>query len=568
MDNMELLAIQEEDQNSLEHYGVKGQKWGQRNYQNPDGTYTELGKERRRVAFIKEEKAKKESDANAHQNGVEESIDTDVKISGKAYKDMTRKELRQAKKRARHNEALRRERREFNKEKKAALESGDIAFISQNISKFTNDELDQAMVRYNKMQNLKTMENANKKDSGYYADKAIEWLNRGAKASSAIANISNSFNDMAKKSAERRKTQIEADKAEEELDYLRDPQSRPLSRKEELALEKDKLELDWLKDPKSKPKTDKEELDYEKAKQEWEWTKNPKTKPMTEKEELDLKWLKDPSSKPKTRKEEIELEKAEQDLKWFYNPKDKPLTKSEELKNLEQELKNKKSKLENKQTDIETKWKKFMDEEKHKDYNDSSMSIKDFKQKWGSYDSSGKGKGGDGGGDKGPSKDEFIKMIISTNPDMNKSDAEKLYKDYNDHKFTGQRNSSIGGWFSKRDKDETNRDYNRDFDFDSKELNRLNEKYLAQLKSGNDAYWKNFSNNSSWFGSTRDDQWKKDLQKHDSDVIDKWVKDMKKKYMKERNMDAKTAEEKAEAYVDSWLDAYDDGIIKELQSMR
>ncbi len=33
----------------LKHYGTKGQKWGIRKYQNPDGSYTELGKERRRV---------------------------------------------------------------------------------------------------------------------------------------------------------------------------------------------------------------------------------------------------------------------------------------------------------------------------------------------------------------------------------------------------------------------------------------------------------------------------------------------------------------------------------------
>ena len=36
---------------------------------------------------------------------------------------------------------------------------------------------------------------------------------------------------------------------------------------------------------------------------------------------------------------------------------------------------------------------------------------------------------------------------------------------------------------------------------------------------------------------------------------------MKKKYMKERNMDSKAAEQKAEEYVDSWLDAYDEGLF-------
>ena len=33
----------------LIHHGIKGQKWGVRRYQNPDGTYTELGKRQRRV---------------------------------------------------------------------------------------------------------------------------------------------------------------------------------------------------------------------------------------------------------------------------------------------------------------------------------------------------------------------------------------------------------------------------------------------------------------------------------------------------------------------------------------
>lgn len=34
------------DENYLQHHGVKGQKWGRRRYQNPDGTLTEAGKKR------------------------------------------------------------------------------------------------------------------------------------------------------------------------------------------------------------------------------------------------------------------------------------------------------------------------------------------------------------------------------------------------------------------------------------------------------------------------------------------------------------------------------------------
>lgn len=35
-------------EDTLYHHGIKGQKWGLRNFQNLDGTYTELGKLRRR----------------------------------------------------------------------------------------------------------------------------------------------------------------------------------------------------------------------------------------------------------------------------------------------------------------------------------------------------------------------------------------------------------------------------------------------------------------------------------------------------------------------------------------
>lgn len=35
----------------LYHYGIKGMKWGVRRYQNEDGSYTSLGKERRRVEY-------------------------------------------------------------------------------------------------------------------------------------------------------------------------------------------------------------------------------------------------------------------------------------------------------------------------------------------------------------------------------------------------------------------------------------------------------------------------------------------------------------------------------------
>lgn len=50
-----------QEENSLTHYGTKGQKWGERHWQNADGTFNEAGKERYFGSSNK--KGKKESDA-------------------------------------------------------------------------------------------------------------------------------------------------------------------------------------------------------------------------------------------------------------------------------------------------------------------------------------------------------------------------------------------------------------------------------------------------------------------------------------------------------------------------
>ena len=48
------IGVNENDQPYLAHFGIKGQKWGVRNYQNPDGTLTEAGKRRYARSYQKE----------------------------------------------------------------------------------------------------------------------------------------------------------------------------------------------------------------------------------------------------------------------------------------------------------------------------------------------------------------------------------------------------------------------------------------------------------------------------------------------------------------------------------
>ena len=47
---MELYGYQFVRESDLTHYGIKGQKWGGRRFQNADGSYTAAGKKRRQTA--------------------------------------------------------------------------------------------------------------------------------------------------------------------------------------------------------------------------------------------------------------------------------------------------------------------------------------------------------------------------------------------------------------------------------------------------------------------------------------------------------------------------------------
>lgn len=55
-------------ENTLSHWGIKGQKWGVRRYQNKDGTLTSAGKKRRRVNYATEAKGMSDQELRAQIN--------------------------------------------------------------------------------------------------------------------------------------------------------------------------------------------------------------------------------------------------------------------------------------------------------------------------------------------------------------------------------------------------------------------------------------------------------------------------------------------------------------------
>lgn len=127
----------------LSHSGVKGMSWGNRRYQNPDGTWTELGKERRRQG---------EGGGRSASAAVSAYLKKrkEQRVAKREEKRKAEEELEKQK--AAAAEAKREEQRKAEEEKietlkKEAIASGDVNKIAKYAHLMTTKELEDAQKR-------------------------------------------------------------------------------------------------------------------------------------------------------------------------------------------------------------------------------------------------------------------------------------------------------------------------------------------------------------------------------------------------------------------------------------
>lgn len=145
--------------------GVKGQKWGERNYQSKDGTWTRLGLERRRAREGNGSSGKKESYFAKRKR-----IRVEKAEAAKAKKAAAKEEAK-VKKEQIETETL--------EERRArVLKSTDPQELFKNREVLTTAEINERINRINTEAKLGELAEASKKGAMYYADQVLKYGNK------------------------------------------------------------------------------------------------------------------------------------------------------------------------------------------------------------------------------------------------------------------------------------------------------------------------------------------------------------------------------------------------------
>lgn len=159
----------------LAHYGILGMKWGVRRFQNKDGSLTKDGKRRYETAENKKARHKPSSAR---------------KLAKQRAENLEKARLAKA------------EKKQFEEDKKKALESGSAADVLKYKGKLSNQELQNAFNRINLEQQLSSMAQKDVKTGWDKMDalmnkvgKVTDYSNKAISMYNVIAKVNNSFND-------------------------------------------------------------------------------------------------------------------------------------------------------------------------------------------------------------------------------------------------------------------------------------------------------------------------------------------------------------------------------------
>lgn len=181
----------------LYHFGTPGMSWHNRNYQNKDGTWTELGKERRRKegGMSRDEKrAMKIEKKKAKIEKKKERINRQIELNRK------KEEAERLKMEAKYAKRDLHEAKHFNKIKDNLMKSGTAEDVLKYSSHFDANELDQVLNRLRAEEAVRQIAAAQKPKKK--EKNAAEAINKIANIAGAAGNVitqgTNAYNSFAK----------------------------------------------------------------------------------------------------------------------------------------------------------------------------------------------------------------------------------------------------------------------------------------------------------------------------------------------------------------------------------
>lgn len=171
------------ESNYLTHYGIKGQKWGIRRYQNPDGSLTSAGR-------------KRYSDSGGIRGAVSK-VKNAVTRRGSSSKSAAKK--KQEEKEEKEKETL-------EQKKDRVLKSRSAKELYENADLFTTQELQSAYNRLNLERNISSLVPKDVNKGKQFVDNAIKTaktlndaIDTGSKLYNNVAKVYNSLTDEGRK---------------------------------------------------------------------------------------------------------------------------------------------------------------------------------------------------------------------------------------------------------------------------------------------------------------------------------------------------------------------------------